>query len=140
MAAEVALTYKSTIPFKERFQVQDPKEVMQIVKAFHKDDMEVRERFYAAYFNHSNQLLGVQEVSSGGITGTVVDLRILFSAALKLNATQIIVWHNHPSGKTTPSHQDKSLARKIEKAAEVLDIRVLDNIVVNSEYDFEQIF
>jgi DNA repair protein RadC len=70
--------------------------------------------------NQSNRILGIYEVSSGGISGTVVDIRLLSSAALKAAAVGIIITHNHPSGKTAPSEADKNITRKNREAGKLL--------------------
>ncbi len=72
-------------------------------------------------------------MSSGGITGTIVDLRMIFSAALKANATNIMIAHNHPSGNTKPSQADKHMTAKIRQAGELLDIKLLDHLIITSE-------
>ncbi len=75
-------------------------------------------------------------MSSGGITGTLVDLRILFAVALKTLATSIIVCHNHPSGNLKPSHSDVILTNKIKKASELLDIKLLDHIIITPSQEY----
>ena len=80
-------------------------------------------------------MLGILELSTGGISGTIADLRHIFAAALKANATGIVLAHNHPSGDTTPSKADEDLTRKIKTAGQFLEIAVLDHfIVTNEEY------
>jgi len=76
------------------------------------------------------------EMSSGGITGTLVDVRILFAVALKSLSTGIILAHNHPSGTLNPSQSDKNLTTKIKHASELLDIKLLDHLIItpNREY------
>ena len=79
---------------------------------------------------------GIYEVSKGGITGTLVDLRILFAVVLKSLSTAIILLHNHPSGTLKPSEADRQLTQKIIKAGELLDVKVLDHLIItpNKEY------
>ena len=72
-------------------------------------------------------------MSSGGITGTTVDLRMIFSAALKANATSIMIAHNHPSGNTRPSDADRYMTTKIRQAGELLDIKLMDHLIITSE-------
>lgn len=88
--------------------------------------------------SQSNKVLGIYEVSSGGISGTVVDIRVLLSAALKAAATGIIVFHNHPSGNTRPSDADRKITSKIIQAGRLLDINVLDHLIItpDSFYSF----
>ena len=72
-------------------------------------------------------------MSTGGITGTVVDIRLLLSVALKTAATGIIIAHNHPSGNLKPSEADKELTNKIKKASEYMDIKLLDHLIIVPE-------
>ena len=83
--------------------------------------------------SQSNRVLEIYEVSSGGIAGTVVDMRLLFAAALKAAAVGIIITHNHPSGKTSPSEADRNMTRKIREAGKLLDIPLLDHLIVTPE-------
>ncbi len=88
------------------------------------------EEFYVLYLNQSKKLLRTEKISSGGITGTVADVRMILKSALLYNANQIIVAHNHPSGSLTPSYADKVLTQKIKESALVMDILLLDHIII----------
>jgi DNA repair protein RadC len=83
--------------------------------------------------NRGNQVLGVYSMSKGGVSGTIVDAKLVFSVALKCNASSIIIAHNHPSGSLTPSEADKRLTQKLKKASQYLDIVLLDHIIVTKE-------
>ena len=72
-------------------------------------------------------------MSTGGITGTVADPRVILKKALEENATSIILSHNHPSGNINPSREDISLTKKIKEAASYLDITVLDHIIIGND-------
>lgn len=85
------------------------------------------------FLNKANKVLGIFEVSSGGISGTVADPRLIFVAALKTNCSGIIISHNHPSGNLKPSRQDEELTQKIKHAGEFLEIKLLDHIIITSE-------
>ncbi len=88
------------------------------------------EEFWILYLNNSNRVLNKAQLSKGGITGTVVDIRIAFRGALELNATGIILVHNHPSGTLQASDADRQITKKIRAAGENLDIKVLDHVIV----------
>jgi DNA repair protein RadC len=88
------------------------------------------EAFCVLYLNQSNKLIKQELISSGGITGTVVDLRIILKNALLNNSSQIIVAHNHPSGNLTPSEADKKLTKKLRDAAALMDIKLLDHVII----------
>ena len=83
--------------------------------------------------NRANRVLGIYELSTGGVTGTVADIKLVFMAALKANACNLIVSHNHPSGSLKPSMADEVLTRKMTAAGTVLEIKVLDQIIVTTE-------
>ncbi|MFV0290058.1 MAG: RadC family protein [Mangrovibacterium sp.] len=93
------------------------------------EDLPVEE-FWVAILSQSNKVLGKQQISSGGISGTVVDVRIILKYAIENMATGIVLCHNHPSGNLIPSDADKHLTQKIVQAANHLDIRVLDHIII----------
>lgn len=88
------------------------------------------EEFWIIYLNNSNKVIHKCQLSKGGITGTVVDLRLIFKLALEHCATSIILCHNHPSGTLIASDADKQITRKIKLAGEHLDIRILDHVIV----------
>ena len=92
--------------------------------------IEVYESFKVLLLNNSNKVKGVYELSKGGITGTLVDIRILFATVLKSLSVGIILAHNHPSGKLLPSTADKDLTQKIKKASALFDIKVLDHLII----------
>ncbi|GAA4316975.1 DNA repair protein RadC [Pontixanthobacter gangjinensis] len=91
------------------------------------------EEFWILYLNNSNKVIEQFQVSKGGITGTLVDIRITLKKALELGAVSIILVHNHPSGSLTASEADKQLTKKLKTAAESLDIKVLDHIIVTEK-------
>jgi DNA repair protein RadC len=88
------------------------------------------EEFWVLYLNNSNKVLYKAQLSKGGLTGTVVDTRIIFKTALEYNATSLILTHNHPSGKLQASDADKEVTRKLKLAGQQLDILVLDHIII----------
>ena len=94
------------------------------------------EEFWILYLNNSNHILLKQQLSKGGITGTLVDIRLVLKQALELNAVSIILAHNHPSGTLKPSEADKKLTQKLKKAAESLDIKVLDHLIITEKAYF----
>lgn len=88
------------------------------------------EEFWVLYLNNSNKVLYKSQLSKGGITGTVVDVRLIFKTALEHNATSVILSHNHPSGKLQASDADKEITKKLKLAGEQLDVKVLDHIII----------
>ena len=96
------------------------------------------EEFWILYLNNSNKVLHKAQVSKGGITGTLVDVRLVMKQTLELGAVAIILAHNHPSGTLKPSGADKEMTKKIQTAGETLDIKVLDHLIITqkSYYSF----
>jgi len=96
------------------------------------------EEFWVLYLNNSNKVLSKSQQGKGGITGTMVDVRLVFKTALELGATAIILCHNHPSGGLIPSDADKQITKKLKAAGQNLDIQVLDHVIVteNGYYSF----
>ncbi len=90
----------------------------------------LHEEFWVLYLNNSNKVIYKAQLSKGGITGTVVDVRLIFKMALEHNATAVILSHNHPSGKLLASDADKEITKKLKFAGEQLDIKVLDHIII----------
>ena len=132
--SEVELIYKSKVKAKERPQVIHSKDVYEIFKqSWDENKIDFVEQFKVMLLNRSNRVLGIYEVSTGGITGTVADPRVIITAALKANAVSIALAHNHPSGDLKPSRQDEALTQKIKNAGSFLDILVLDHVILSTE-------
>ena len=94
------------------------------------------EEFWILYLNNANKIIEKLPISKGGITGTLVDVRITLRKALELGATSLILAHNHPSGNLNPSEADKQLTNKLKIAAESIDIKVLDHLIVTEKSYF----
>ncbi len=90
------------------------------------------EAFCVMYLNQANRLIRHEIISSGGLTGTVADIRIILKSALLQNANQVIIAHNHPSGNMQPSGADKELTRKLKDAAGLMDIKLLDHLIISA--------
>ena len=88
------------------------------------------EEFWIVYLNNSNKVISKTQLSKGGITGTVVDLRLVFKMALEYGATSIVLCHNHPSGSLKPSDADIQITQKLKRAGESLEIAILDHVIV----------
>lgn len=94
------------------------------------------EECWAIYLTSSNRIIEHQRISQGGVQATVVDHRLIIKRALELLATQIILVHNHPSGLAEPSSADKALTQKVQDAAQLFDIRLLDHIIISRESSY----
>lgn len=136
-ANEIKISYSQKSNSKKPFKILSSRDANQIIQSsWDKDTIELFETFKVVYLNNSNVVKGISTISTGGITGTVIDLRIIFATALKTLSTAIILTHNHPSGTLRPSEADRKLTQKIINAGDLLDIKVLDHLIVtpNKKY------
>ena len=128
---EIKLRYSTRQRAKDWIKISSSIQAAEaIYKNWDKDHIATFECFKIVLLNNSNQIKGIFQVSQGGITGTLVDVRLVFAVALKSLAVGMILTHNHPSGTLNPSEADKSITRKIKRAGEFLDIKVLDHIIL----------
>ena len=132
--AEVQLSYKSKVSAKDRPMVRNSQDTYDILmQIWDQDTLELAESFKVLFLNRANRVMGVYSLSHGGMTGTVADPKLVFIAALKAAACNIILAHNHPSGNLTPSSADISLTEKMVQAGKFLDINVLDHLIVTTD-------
>ena len=132
--AEVELIYKTKVKASERPLIRDSKDIYDVLKQiWDENKIEMLEEFKVVFLNRANRVIGVYDASSGGITGTVADPRLILAAAIKSLAVSIILSHNHPSGNLKPSKADEDLTTKIKEAAKYHDIRVIDHMIITSE-------
>jgi len=94
------------------------------------------EEFWVVFLNNSNKVLVKQQMSKGGLTGTLVDTRLIYKRAIEVSATGIILCHNHPSEKLQPSQSDKDITHKIKEAGKVMDVAVLDHLIITEKTYF----
>ena len=130
--AEIAISYSTNVKPGDRVKITTSKTAYEVFAAGW-PSYEHREYFYIILMNRANKVLGVSQISVGGISGTVVDPKLVFQAALKANASSIILGHNHPSGELIPSDADNALTRKLADVGTLLDLPVLDHLIMNSE-------
>jgi DNA repair protein RadC len=134
---EISIKYQGNFKISQAPKITSSESAASILyNHWDKDQIGLQECFKVILLNNANKVKGIYEVSKGGITGTLVDLRILFAVVLKSLTTSIILCHNHPSGTLKPSLADKQITQKIAKAAELLDIKLLDHLIItpNQEY------
>ena len=130
--AEIQVSYQPTNGKKTVIQTSlDAYNVLR--EFFPTDTIALQERFVTMYLNRANKVLGIYEVSTGGLTGTVADVRLILGVALKAAASSIVLCHNHPSGNLTPSTADKMLTNKIKEACSFLDISLIDHLILSAE-------
>jgi len=134
MVSEIELIYKTKVKTSDRPQITSSRDAYKIaVASWDPDKIEFFEQFKIILMNQAYKVLGIYEVSSGGITGTLVDLRLIFSAALNANATCLMMVHNHPSGQVKASEADKQMTRKVREAGKLLDITLIDSLIITPE-------
>jgi len=132
--AEVELVYKTTVKASERPKISSVKDCYELLKElWNENAIEMQEEFKVLLLNRGNKVIGVYKASTGGITGTIADPRLILAAAIKSLAVSIILSHNHPSGNLKPSRADEELTQKIKVAAGYHDIKVIDHIIITSE-------
>lgn len=135
--AEVELVYRSKVKASARPLIGSSSDAyMVLLNLWDDGKLDLQESFKVLMLNRANRVLCLYNVSSGGITGTVADPRLIFTAALKVSAVGIILAHNHPSGSLQPSRADEELTAKIKGAGNLLDIKVLDHLILTSETYF----
>ncbi|TXK36449.1 JAB domain-containing protein [Pontibacter qinzhouensis] len=132
--AEIKLTYRSRVKPSERPQVTSSIDSAEVLRqSWDTGKLEFVEQFKVLLLNRANRVLGIYELSTGGVAGTIADPKLIFAAAIKACASAIILCHNHPSGNTKPSAADLQLTKKIKQGGELLDMAVLDHIILTSE-------
>lgn len=137
IVSEVSLIYRSKIKPSLMPMIMKSQDAYHILlNNWDKDKIDFVEQFKVLYLNRGNKVIAIYELSTGGLTGTVADPRLVYVTALKLNATAIILSHNHPSGNLNPSYADKMLTEKIKAAGKMLEIHVSDHIILTSEAYF----
>lgn len=128
---EIKISYKERITSPFWRKIKSSKDAAEmLIESWDKDTIALHESFKVVLLNNSNKVKGIYQLSKGGITGTLVDVRILFAVVLKSLSVAIILTHNHPSGKLKPSEADKQITQKIKNAADLFDIKVLDHILI----------
>ena len=131
--AEIEIVYRNKVKASDRVKISRSNDCFELLKSFWGDKLDYCEQFYLLLLNRSNIVLGISKISEGGVSGTVVDPKRIFQVALKSNASNLILAHNHPSGNTNPSEADRKLTRKIKDAGLLLDISTLDHLIITSD-------
>lgn len=131
-AAEIEIIYKTKVKAANRPVVKCSSDIYQLLlQVWDENLIELQEQFKVILLNRSNRVLGIYQASSGGITGTVADPKLILIAALKAGACSIVLSHNHPSANLKPSRADEELTCKIREAAKFLDMQVLDHLIIS---------
>jgi DNA repair protein RadC len=121
---------KSSIP---RAKIKSSHDAANYIRQFYDDDIEIYESFFLLLLNRANNTTDFVKISQGGISGTVIDVKLIAKYAIENLASNIIIAHNHPSGNIEPSQADISITDKVIKSVNLFDIKVLDHIILTSD-------
>ncbi|WP_316808074.1 JAB domain-containing protein [Pedobacter agri] len=133
------VSYKPDYNIYERPQISSSEQMYNLIKQqWDLGRINFLEEFKVVLLNRSNRVLGVVNVSMGGVSGTYVDPKVVFAIALKGNASSLILTHNHPSGSLRPSEADIKLTKRLVECGKLLEITIFDHIIIseNSYYSF----
>lgn len=132
--AEIGITYSSVIKPSQRPKIGSSRDAERILREnWGEGTLGHREQVYVLLLNRVNKVLGIFLASTGGLAGTICDPKVVFQAALKANASSMILAHNHPSANLTPSEADKTLTKKLVQAGDLLDMKVWDHLILTEE-------
>ncbi|HVZ55470.1 MAG TPA: JAB domain-containing protein [Chitinophagaceae bacterium] len=132
--SEIELIYRSRVKASDRPSVESAREAAELLTSlWDEDKIDFVEQFKVLLLNRANKVLGIVEISQGGVSGTIADPKLIFTAALKANASCLILTHNHPSGNVKPSRSDEEMTRRIKEACTLMDFSLLDHIIISRE-------
>lgn len=117
-------------------KVSSSRDIQEFARKIYKGTIGIYEDFYIALLNNSNQIIDFVHLSKGGLTATLVDVRILAKHVIESLSVGVILIHNHPSGTLQPSNADKVLTTKVIKALDFFDVKVLDHIILTENNYF----
>ncbi|PSR55774.1 DNA repair protein [Adhaeribacter arboris] len=132
--AEVELTYKTHVKSSLRPKITSSKDSYDVLlQSWDENKLEFVEQAKVLLLNRANRVLGICDLFTGGVAGTVIDPKLVFMAALKANASAIILAHNHPSCNVNPSATDITMTKRLKEVGNFLELPVLDHIIVTKE-------
>ena len=131
---EIQVSYKSSYGHESIKGSSTAADILRKAYNISEANMALKEYFYVLLLSQAHKVIGFYQVSSGGMTSTVADAKLVFSIALKCLAASIVICHNHPSGNLKPSEADKRLTKKFLEASKVLDIAMLDHIILTEDW------
>ena len=132
LIAEVQISYSSHVKAKDRTKISGSADAASAFRSIWPSYDHI-EFCYMLMMNRQNQILGYHQISKGGMTGAVIDVRVVFQVALKACSTSLILAHNHPSGNLQASDADRKITRQIKDAGLILDIPLLDHIILTTD-------
>ena len=130
---EITVSYKDNVKASERAIIRCSKDVASILAVAYEDCMEHHEEVNVLFLNRAYRLIGISCVCKGGISGVLVDIRIILQIALKVHCSAIMLSHNHPSGATQPSSEDIQLTKQLQAGCKAVGIQLLDHLIITEE-------
>lgn len=132
--SEIQLSYKPALRPSEMPKIASSADIFAIL-SYHweKGKIDYVEQLKVLLLNRANGIIGIVDISSGGITSSIADPKVIFGCALKAGACALVLAHNHPSGNLKPSKSDLALTNKIKEGGKLLDLMLLDHLIVSSE-------
>jgi DNA repair protein RadC len=130
---ELKITVKEGDAAFHKSKITRSSDINEYVRKFYNDDIELYESFFVLFLNQVHNTIGWIKLSQGGISGTVADPRLIAKYAIETLCSAVVLVHNHPSGNSNPSEQDKAITEKIKDGLKLFDIRVLDHLILTKE-------
>jgi len=139
-AAEVKLTYETRVKASERYRIKNADDAAELFfKVWDRSTIEHVEEVKMILMNRANQVLGVVHLSKGGLSGSIIDTRVILQYAIKANAATVILAHNHPNGNLGASDADRRITRNVKEALKLVDIELLDHLILTYEETYATI-
>ena len=118
----------------KKVKITSSRDAFEYIRNFYKDDIHIYESVFILLLNRANETIGFAKISQGGISGTVVDIRIILKYAIDTLASGVIMAHNHPTGQLNASPQDVQISKKLKEAGNWMDVTVLDSLIITDQY------
>lgn len=134
---EIEVSYRYDNALADRPIIKSAEDAIDVLRnLYHLERIGLQEQFVIVFLNRANKVIGSSNLFVGGLTGTVVDIKLVLAIGLKLMASSIIISHNHPSGNIKPSEEDKKITNKLCDASKLLEIQLLDHLVVTPDMKY----
>ena len=114
-------------------QIKSSSDAANFIREFYSDDIEIFESVFILLLNRANKTIGYAKISQGGITGTVIDVKIVCKYTIDSLASGVILCHNHPSGNLQASNEDKNISKKIKESLTFIDSVLVDSIIITKD-------
>lgn len=130
---EITVEYHPKSPLSKRPKINSSLQAYEILRGNWSPQISIIEEFNILLLDQAHHVLGMSNLSKGGLSSTTADIRVAFMTALKTKSSAMIISHNHPSGSLTPSREDVNLTKKFVEAGKILSINILDHIIVTPD-------